>query len=171
VENKMSSHEKLVFENELRKLEGSECWSVIAGVGTGSRVTLDFGRKIKRSTPLTNPTLSEQARHFRGEFAIFIEDCSWRLEKNDAVLCTSKSDNQDGGELIKSIASLVGTKVSSIIASSPASDLQVELSGGYFLRTFSDCSLQEDDGDNVTLFTPNYIISVEAKGILSIKRN
>jgi hypothetical protein len=46
----------------LGEIVGRPCWGFVAGKGTGSNFTMDFGRKLKRARPLTNPHLSGSSR-------------------------------------------------------------------------------------------------------------
>lgn len=158
-----------LFLNELRRLAGLECWAVIAGAGSGSRVALDFGSKVERDKPLLNPTVADVSRFYKGEFSLFIEDCAWRLEQGGAIICSSKSDNRQGAELLHGVSLIVGNKLLRVAAIAPGWDLVMEFEGGFVLRTFSDCVTQ-DDGDNFTLYTPESVVSIGAKGEMRKER-
>lgn len=69
-----SNRDAMSITDALRQFEGQVAWGVTAGTGTGSRVLLRFGHKVRRRTPLTNPALDENARTYDSEYSIFIED-------------------------------------------------------------------------------------------------
>src|SRR4051794_4918517 len=114
--------------SELQKLQGLECWGVVAGEGTGSHVTLDFGRKIERARPLRNPTLPDSLRHFKGEFGVFIQNCAWRLDIN-SIVCSSKTPNDNDGAMVRGLPMLIGQHVVTATAVLPGHDLVIEFSG------------------------------------------
>ncbi len=152
------------FEMSVNKLASRECWAMTAGRGSGSRFTLDIGAKIKRSIPVQNPHLSPDSQQFTGEFALFVENCAWRLEHNKAILCTSKSANSEGGEMLTNLRLLIGRKIENINLIIPGFDLIVKFENGFMLRTFSDCSLEKLMTATIaTLFTPTETITVTAQ--------
>lgn len=148
----------------LCEFEGKICWAAVAGPGSGSRIALDFGKKIERERPLKNTTLTDEVRFYKSEYSLFIEDCSWRLEQNQHVLCSSKSSNKANGEMVRSLGGLVGCRIVSISTSPPGYDLLVAFTNGFTLRLFSDCMDQEADGDNYTFFTPHRVVRIAPRG-------
>ena len=159
-------NESIDFLNELRKLEGLECWGVVAGEGTGTRVSLDFGQKISRKGSSNNPLLSEVLRHYTGEFSVFIRECAWRLE-SDQTLCTWKSPNANDGEMIRCLQGLVGRCVTRVSVASPAFDLVIEFSGDLKLSLFCDCFDEKNDGSNYSFHNLNNIYVVRARSQLT----
>lgn len=151
--------------NQVRSLEGLECWGIVAGEGTGSRVVLDFGKKIKRPKPLKNLKVSETARQFKGEYSIFVQDCSWRLSA-DKLICSSKSQNDNDGEMVSGLNLLAGQRVLRVSIASNTYDLAVEFSEGYTLWLFCDCFDQESDGNNYSFHTTSNVFVVAARGFL-----
>jgi hypothetical protein len=156
------------FSNDLKLLHGLECWGVLAGEGTGSHVTLDFGRKIERARPLRNPTLPDSLRHFKGEFGVFIQNCAWRLE-TDRIVCSSKTPNDNQGAMVRGLQMLIGQHIVTATAMLPGHDLVIEFSGPHTLRLFCDCFSQENDGDNYSLHTVDRVFTVQAGGVLSLE--
>ena len=68
-----------------------KCWSVIAGEGTGSHVSLQLGAKRLLRIPNRNQFLSEIERTHEGEFVVFLKMCAWRLDGPNSVICASTS--------------------------------------------------------------------------------
>jgi len=153
--------------SELQKLQGLECWGVVAGEGTGSHVTLDFGRRIERARPLKNPKLPESQRQFKGEFGIFIQNCAWRLDTN-SVVCSSKSSNDNEGVMVRGLHALIGQHAVNATASLPAHDLTIEFSRTTRLRLFCDCYDQNEDGDNYSFHAPDQVFTANAGGLLTL---
>lgn len=151
------------FQKELLQFKGLKCWSVVAGIGSGSRVGLDFGGKIKRRRPLKNQMISEEARLYKGEFSLFLEDCTWRLESQERVMCSSKSENAEGGEMLSELRSLIGLTVNEFQVFPLSHDLILEFDRKLLLRAFCDC-VDEEDGDNYTIFTPSDSFTIGPKG-------
>jgi hypothetical protein len=154
------------FLNELHKLTNAECWAVAAGEGTGSRITLQCGRKIERARPLTNPNVSEALRRFKGEYVIFVQDCAWRLESNE-VVCTSKSPNNNDGPMVAALRSLEGHRIIAVSATSPAHGLVVEFYGALKLHLFCDCFDEAHDGSNYSFHSPAGVFVSGAGGTLT----
>jgi hypothetical protein len=156
------------FLTDLKMLPGLECWGVLAGEGTGSHVTLHFGRKIERARPLRNPTLPDSLRHFKGEFGVFIQNCAWRLDAR-SIVCSSKTPNDNDGAMVRGLHMLIGQHVVTATAMLPGHDLIIEFSGAHTLRLFCDCFDQEKDGDNYSLHSLARVFTVNAGGALSLE--
>lgn len=154
------------FLNDLRRLEGLQCWGITAGEGTGSHVSLDFGKKIERARLLRNPHLSEAVRNFTGEFGIFVQDCAWRLDA-DKVICSSKTPNANDGPMALGLRNLVDQRVVNAVATLPGYDLLIEFSAGAKLRLFCDCFDDASDGNNYSFHTPEWVFLVKAGGVLT----
>jgi hypothetical protein len=152
------------FSNVVSQFIGLVCWNVSAGAGTGSRFTLDCGRKIARSKRVNNPFLSEIARDHFGEHSIFVEDCAWRLESLDNVLCTSKSPNDHSGEMITGLAHLVNKRIIGAKNKNIALDLILEFESNFTLHIFSDCHSSVVDGDNYSVHSKDKVFSVSDHG-------
>jgi len=52
-----------LFEEEVSKLPGKECWGVVGGVGAGSIISLSIGDKYPKAVASKNRHLSEIVRN------------------------------------------------------------------------------------------------------------
>ena len=128
----------------LSEVVGRPCWEFVAGKGTGSNFTMDFGRKLKRARPLTNPHLSDAAKRYVGEYVLYVT-CPWRLQTRSTTV-TSWADarkNRRGvqnnlGLMLAGLAQLKGARVSHVALRGPALDLRVTFDNGLSLVVFSD---------------------------------
>src|SRR5579863_4372902 len=123
------------FLNDLRRLEGLHCWGITAGEGTGSHVSLDFGKKVERAKPLRNRHLTEAVRKFTGEFGIFVQGCAWRLDA-DKMICSSKTPNTNDGPMALGLRTLLDQRVVNAATTLPEYDLLIEFSTGTRLCLF-----------------------------------
>lgn len=156
--------------NLLRSVLGNECWSVIAGPGTGSHLVLDIGRKIQLPEPIRNPLLSEESRRYKGEFTLFLEDCAWRVENEEGILCTSKSENSLNGEMLSAIRQLIGARIIRAEIETFGFDLLIAFDKKLVLRTFSDTA-SDESGDNYTYSSPEGAFTVSPKGKFHFRRS
>lgn len=101
----------------LAALVGKECWAAVAGNGTGSMVSFEFGEKIRRKRALSSPTLSPEVREFNSEFTVFVRGgAQWVLKRakgDESLICSNDSGNEAGGEMLSGLSLLIGKKVSS----------------------------------------------------------
>lgn len=129
---------------------GKSCWSIIAGSGTGSMVSLAFGEKIRRERPLRNPALSPEQREFDGEFVVFIKDSPWRIVGDNAIICTSDNSNEVNGPMLSGLQRLVGSSVISVSITNDIGGLNLVFSDRLCIQlTGIDCV---DDLDSYSLF-------------------
>jgi len=139
------------FGNVVNSLARQRCWSVIAGKGSGSRVGIDIGDKVRRRKPIENPYLSIEQQHFRGKFRLSIEDCAWRLNSATEIICASTSDNANEGPLVRGLQRIVGVYIKSVEFSFPTFDLTVNFSNGLTLYLFCDQCNSFDLANNYSL--------------------
>lgn len=132
------------------RLIGKRCWSIIAGAGTGSMMSLAFGEKFRRERPLRNPTLSPEQRDFMGEFVIFVKESPWRVvNENNDTICDSGDDNAAGGPMLTGLQRLIGGSVVSINIANDAGGLNLLFSDGLCIQLKGvDCG---DNSDSYTL--------------------
>ena len=157
------------FNHALEQLVGKECWSVVAGEGTGSMVSLDFGRKQRRKTAVRNRHLTRTQREFEGEFDLFIQGCAWRLEEPRKVICSSMSDNANDGPMVAGLERLDEQKVLRVVIDYPGYDLALTFEGAegeLTLRLFCDQADREGEADNYSFFSPKMAWAVGPGSVL-----
>jgi hypothetical protein len=152
------------FREALSRLVGQRCWSLVAGPGTGSHLAMDFGGKVEREVPLSNPHLTEDQRRYAGEFALFIT-CTWRLDR-DAVITGSDDSNAEGDGMLTGLQQLVDRAVQAVDCDPIAYDLTVHFEDDYRLTVFCD-QIDSESADNYTLFSPERIFGIETMGRLT----
>ena len=110
----------------LDALIGKKCWAAIAGDGTGSMVSFNFGEKIRRERPLRNLKLPLEVREFDAEYIVFVEGgARWMVENNGTMICTSDDSNEDGGAMLTGLSLLVGKAIVSTKGSENLLDLEL----------------------------------------------
>lgn len=142
----------------LEAIVNKPCWGVIAGPGTGSHISLDFGGKQPRERPLKNPHLTDDQQRFEGEYVLYVT-CTWRLQLRDRVICSSTSSNAKDGPLQKGLGRLVDDIVNQVSVGPPAFDVEIRFQSGLVLLVFCDISNDEDE-DNYSIFCPQGILTV-----------
>jgi len=157
------------LELELQKLVDKECWMMSAGEGTGSRVGLDFGRKIPRKRPLPGIHLSEEKRNFIGEYWLFISDCAWRIDSETGPVCSWCDGNANDGPMVQTLRRLIGSRITSVSISPCALDLSIIFNNLLQLKLFCDqvnipTNVDPEDIDNYIFTTPEslYVIGVRS---------
>ncbi|MDR2874481.1 MAG: hypothetical protein LBV44_00930 [Methylobacillus sp.] len=158
------------LEETLRSLEGKVCWSVIAGRGTGSHVSMHFGKKIPMSRPLKNTKLTEEERNFEGEFGLFIQMCSWRLEDGESVICSCHSPNDEGEEMLFGLKFIIGKKLLSAKVKNVGKDLDLLFEKNIKLLIFST-QMQNGYHDYSVFHTGNFSLIVGPKGHVAYETN
>jgi len=153
------------LKNEIQKLIGKECWAVIAGKGRGSNVDLRIGEKLPMKEPINNLSISEDARKYDSEYALFIL-CTWRIDNDEKVVCGSWDYNLENGKMLKGLNLLIGNKILDSYLTEPALDLTLRFSSNINIKIFCDQTNEKDDYDNYDLFTPTEIITVGSQSIL-----
>jgi hypothetical protein len=144
-------------------LVGLPCWSVVAGRGTGSVVSLLFGAKVPREQPLKNRHLTDDERVFTSDHGLFV-NAAWRLDGPLDVVCSWRGSNEPGGAMVPGLATLVGRTVTACELRAPAHDLTVWFGGDRRLSIF--CDLTPDRGNDYTVFMPGGSISAGPVGVI-----
>jgi len=147
------------------RLVGECCWLVSAGAGTGSVLNLGFGRKLRRSVPLTNPKLPQEARENDAEYSLFIESV-WRLDQGDRVVCGAWDDNRADGPMLRGLARLSGRTVVAVRARQPGLDLELDFENGLRLTVFCDRVNEDEGDDNYSVFTTEEVLTVGPRSAL-----
>lgn len=156
------------FYAGLKCLIGLECWSIIAGKGTGSIISLNIGNRIPLDKISSNNKIPDIARRYTGEYGIFIE-CAWRLDNINEVICGSQSSNEDNGPMLTGLQQLVPSHISDIQLYEPAKDLKIIFDNEYQLNIFCDNTNPEDYEDNYSLFTPDITFLVMSLGRIKLE--
>ncbi|MEA2597566.1 MAG: hypothetical protein QOF01_4035 [Thermomicrobiales bacterium] len=149
------------FRAAAADLAGKRCWGVAAGEGTGARLGLDMGGKVKRDRPLDNPLVSEDVRCYEAAYSLFVEGCPWRVQSAAAVVGGWLDDNANDGPMVATLERLVGARVEP-----PAWDLRLGFDHGLALVVFPDATAGAEWDDNDRLFTPAEIFVVGQAGAL-----
>jgi hypothetical protein len=154
-----------LFKRALDESMNKKCWEIVGGKGTGTIISLHFGKKIPLSIPVKNKHLSEDLQHYDGEIILFI-NCIWRIESDTEVLLGCWEDDYNDPLLGDDLRSLIGQSIESINIFSPAWDLAIHFSNSKTLRIFCDQTSIEEETDNYSLFMPELIFIVGPKGKL-----
>lgn len=150
------------FESDLSNIVGLTCWGAIAGEGTGSMITLDFGERIPIDPPLGNKALSNELRHFRGQYCIFVEGCSWRLEEKETIICSWGEEQNTIG---KEVQRLVGCQLTKAELPNWTLDLKLSFDDQYLLYLF--CDQTAGTLDNYSIRFPSGWYSVRPQSKLA----
>jgi len=146
-------------------LKEKKCWSVIAGVGTGSVVHLGFGEKKSRKKPLKNPNLSKDEKMFEPEIGLMIH-CAWRLSKLDKILCGWRDSNELKSNMLKGINLLKDKKVIDIHLNQTVYDLDIYFDNNMCFQLFCDQTNNYDSDENYTLFLNQAAYTIGLKSLL-----
>lgn len=153
-----------------QSLVGLKCWQCDAGPGTGSRVSLDFGEKVRINPQSKKRRIAEKRAFFSAEYGLFIQDCEWRLEDEKKVICCSLSDNDFEGVMVNGLKKIIQKKIVSINLIEPSFDVSIDFEGGMKLYIFCYTNAIEEI-DNYTFFCRNLSISINSdRGILTEPR-
>jgi hypothetical protein len=158
------------FEDVLKGMIGLACWSVQVS-GVGSLLNLHFGERVRRSQPLTMPDfkLTPEERAFQGSHVLYLEDCPWRVESDEAVLATWLDSSEPEGELTLAVQQLHEQRVAAVELQRPGLDLMVRFDNNLRLRVFPD-QVDADMGDNyaLALALPDRMYVVAARSTLYV---
>jgi hypothetical protein len=140
--------------------KGMTCWCAIAGSGTGSMVTLYFGKKVLRERPLKNFSLADMVRKYEGEYCLFLVDCLWRIQDDRKVVASSASSNHKGGEMLEAVNHLIDDNIIKVDVDTISGDLVLYFSKGLKMLIFCYFSSQ-DDSTNYRYYTPKKIYDLK----------
>lgn len=136
------------------QLLGAVVGRVTAGAGTGSAVTIH---------------LAGRGGLCQAGFVIFIENASWRLDNGVQVLCSSRSSNLPGEEMVSGLAGVVGKELLSVELDRVSLDLVLAFSNELRLSVFADCMSDEYDGDNYSIFALSGVHTVGPRAALAFE--
>ena len=154
-----------LFEEEISKLPGKECWGVVGGAGTGTVISLSIGDKYPKKVPSKNSYLSEVVRNNSSEYSLLVE-CPWRIESSTEVICGSHHTNEIDGPYLSSFRQITGVCIESVECNSPAFDLKLALSNGLILQ-INCCSIGADDNECYSFGTPKGWFGVCFDGVVN----
>ncbi|GAB4315957.1 MAG: hypothetical protein Kow00117_07800 [Phototrophicales bacterium] len=148
------------------RLRGMPCWSVIVS-GVGSLANLHFGEKIERDEHLVhvNFKITPEERVYRGEIIVYLEECPWRLDGLDSVICSWMNTTKT---IKQGLAQLKGDVVQDAVVSLPGYDLIIRFESGYVLRVFPD-QVNADEGDNYSVYSDGKTYVLAANSTLYIE--
>lgn len=148
------------LRNLVSSLEGKVCWAFIAGAGTGSMVTLYFGRKYPRPKVLRNPKLTPELRGYEGEYHMFLQGCDWRVEDAKGIICSSSSPNHSDGPMVVGLNRLVGKIVVRAQVVGVVPDISLLFNDQCSLFTFCH-TIKEDSLDNYSVASRRTCLTVK----------
>jgi hypothetical protein len=153
------------FETMILGMIGKTCWSVQMS-GVGSLANLQIGEKVKRAQPLLHQDfkLSMEERAYIGEYVLYLEECPWRLETAEAVVCTWMDESTPDGQMNTGLKQVIDRQVERAEITRPALDLTLYFTGHYVLRVFPD-QVDPDEGDNYSIThneTATYVIAADS---------
>jgi hypothetical protein len=141
----------LSLRKALSELLDKPCWRVKYGTGTGSMLSMEFGKRIPSTVKLPARLANKSSTIEHGEIGIFIKHCSWRIEADDKVVCTSTSDNTIGQAGDLGTALLCKQQIISVDLDFPSYDLDIRFTGGVHLRVFCDQANGVEASDNYSI--------------------
>ncbi len=147
---------------------GENCWSIVAGKGTGSVVHLGFGKKIEMCRPLTNPNLTEDERKYDPELSMMIF-CAWRIMNPTRIICSWRDDNEKDGRMLSGLNMLRDKKVVKIGVNEVSSDLDIYFEDDLIMSLFCDVTNDYDGDYNYHIFTPDTIFTIGLDSKLEIE--
>lgn len=157
------------FMQSIQSLSGKLCWDVIGGKGTGSIITLDFGKKIPRRKPLQSKHFSMETQMYEAELSLMIY-CAWRIDSEEQVVCGSNDSNEEQGPMLQGLRRLVDTTVESLDMTFPGYDLSITFSNKLRMHLFCNMMDAEVDSDNYVLFKNEDVFSVAPKSVLGYEK-
>jgi hypothetical protein len=84
------------------------------------------------------------------------------------MLCSSKSNNLSGGEMLVGLRRLIGQKILSIQLDRATNDLKIQFERDMSLMLFADFG-DEYEGDNYSVFGPGLVWTVGPRGKLHME--
>jgi hypothetical protein len=118
-------------------LLGRKLWKVVAGSGTGSVLSLGFGRAIAREHRIENRNLLEMERSHESEFCLFV-NCTWRILSRGVLLSTWCDSNERGGPMLAGLSTLRDARVEKISVRSGVADLSIRFENRTLLHVTPD---------------------------------
>ncbi len=152
-----------MLRSRLETLLGQPVWSAVAGPRGDWVLSLELGEQSRRSMRLANPRLGFLKQTYEGSHGLLVE-CPWRLDAEDRVITCAFDyldvDRPPGSRL----GELEEQTVEAVEVRGPAADLELRLSGGLWLRSFSAEGNLRGKRANWSLWTPDGAVVVGPRG-------
>jgi hypothetical protein len=120
---------------------------------------------VARETLLRNENRTTQERQFDGEYSIFMEQASWRVDDGRQILYGAWGHFSDSGEEMLR-HDLTGALIRRAQVRGPGMDVRLEFDNGLYLDIFCDAVDSEQLG-NYTVFSPQGILVVDVRSKVS----
>lgn len=118
-------------------LIGQRLWKVVAGKGTGSVLSLGFGRLVARERRIENQNLLEIEKSHDAEVALFI-NCTWRVLRMGALVTTWCDSNARGGPMLLGLSTLRDARVERVTVRPGVADLSIHFDNRSLLHVTPD---------------------------------
>ncbi len=145
---------------EFAALQGRTVLWMHLGPSTGSSIDFHFSPRIRREVPLRNSILSDDARHYRGEYGLFIH-CAWRFVLANGYVRLGSSDLWQEGDftVAQSIATTIeGQAIHHVDVGSLRLDCTIVLESGDSIEVLCDRGI--DCSDDYDVFVPTGVYSI-----------
>ena len=150
------------IDSYLNQLKSQSCWSVIVSNTPRSTLGLDFGGRVPRECPITNPKLllSEDAKEFEGTYIVHLIECDWTLCRGENFLCCNRNS---GPEMAVKVPDLVGTNIE-VIDVGDCGSLMIKMSDNLVLRCL--CTWSDAGTPHYEITGPDFDVVAGGKGVL-----
>lgn len=149
---------KIQFLKAVNRFEKLICSEVVLGKGTGWHVDLSF----------VEPGNFHQSRKDH-TYGLFLQECSWRVESDSEVICSSLSSNEKNGEMVLGVKKLINDVLIGIECLQPSYDLILKFKSGLILKTFCYFKTVDYDFENYSLFVPGKVYTITDTGEIKIE--
>lgn len=160
----------MVLEALLDSLVGTECWSFLGGPGTGSVLSLGFGKKVRRPRPLRSKHPERVYSRYEPEFCLMLYFCAWRFRHRGAVIGGwTDMDCKPSVEQMEN--RILGGRVESVTIAPVTHDLRVAFDQGVTLDVFcNQAQGEQGHDDNYHFFGGQWIGAVGPRSVVSFER-
>lgn len=157
-----------LLQDRLRAVVHQPCWSVLAGPGTGSRVSIQLGTRVERPRPVRNNALTDEERRYQGYYRLFI-CCPWRLECSGGHVASWTYDNALGGPMLRGLDLMIDATVAQTELDPASGYLRLSFDNSVSLSLAGSEPEGFDTNDRYTLFEEGHPwITVSGRGRLSL---
>lgn len=104
----------------LQLFVGELCWSALPGARGGSRLSVDFGKRVLLSPPSKNLSITEEERHYWGSHRLLIM-CPWRVQCPGDYFFSCYDD--DEAVVYPNLNCLIGRRVNGVAVVEPFKDV------------------------------------------------